>query len=53
MQYTVRAFVEGGRDAPLDDICRAFCSMERTAYNLLRAGMDAGAIKAILRDRYL
>ena len=52
MQYTVRAFVEG-RDAPLDDICRTFCSMERTAYNLLRAGMDAGAIKAILRDRYL
>jgi len=51
MQYTVRAFVEG-RDAPLDDICRAFCSMERTAYNLLRAGMDAGAIKAILRERY-
>ncbi len=52
MQYTVRAFVKGGRDAPLDDICRAFCSMERTAYNLLRAGMNAGAIKAILRERY-
>jgi hypothetical protein len=51
MQYTVRAFVEG-RDAPLDDICRTFCSMERTAYNLLRAGMDAGAIKATLRERY-
>jgi IS605 OrfB family transposase len=26
--------------------------MERTAYNMLRAGMDAGAIKAILRERY-
>jgi len=51
MQYTIRAFVEG-QDERLDEICRAFCSMERTAYNLLRAGMDAGAIKAILRERY-
>jgi hypothetical protein len=51
MQYTVRAFIEG-RDAPLDDICRTFSSMERTAYNLLRAGMDAGTIKATLRERY-
>jgi hypothetical protein len=52
MQYTVRAFIEGGQDERLDEICRTFSSMERTAYNLLRAGMDAGAIKAILRERY-
>jgi len=29
-----------------------FLSMERAAYNMLRAGMDAGSIKAILRERY-
>jgi hypothetical protein len=52
MQYTVRAFIEGGQDERLDEICRTFSSMERTAYNLLRAGMDAGTIKAILRERY-
>jgi IS605 OrfB family transposase len=52
MQYTVRAFIEGGQDERLDEICRTFASMERTAYNMLRAGMDAGAIKAILRERY-
>jgi hypothetical protein len=51
MQYTVRAFIEG-QDESLDEICRKFCSMERTAYSLVRAGMDAGAIKAILRERY-
>jgi hypothetical protein len=51
MQYTVRALIEG-QDERLDEICRTFCSMERTAYNMLRAGMDAGAIKAILRERY-
>jgi len=52
MQYTVRAFVEG-RDERLDEICRTFSSMERTAYNMLRAGIDgAGTIKAILRERY-
>jgi IS605 OrfB family transposase len=52
MQYTVRAFIEGGQDEKLDEICRIFCSMERTAYNMLRVGMDAGTIKAILRERY-
>jgi hypothetical protein len=51
MQYTVRAFVEG-RDERLDEICRTFSSMERTAYNTLREGVGAGAIKAILRERY-
>ncbi|MDG7018277.1 MAG: hypothetical protein JRN73_08000 [Nitrososphaerota archaeon] len=51
MQYTLRAFVEG-RDQRLDAICRTFCSMERTAYNLLREGMSAGAVKATLRERY-
>ncbi len=51
MQYTVRALIEG-QDERLDEICRTFSSMERTAYNMLRAGMDAGAIKAILRERY-
>jgi hypothetical protein len=51
MQYTVRAFVEG-RDERLDEICRTFSSMERTAYNVLREGVGAGAIKAILRERY-
>ncbi len=51
MQYTVRAFVEG-QDARLDGVCRTFCSMERAAYNLLREGEGAGAIKGILRERY-
>ncbi len=51
LQYTVRAFVEG-KDAQLDGICRAFCSMERAAYNLLRDGVGAGGIKGILRERY-
>ncbi|MDG7010299.1 MAG: hypothetical protein JRM71_05835 [Nitrososphaerota archaeon] len=51
MQYTLRAFVEG-RDQRLDAICRTFCSMERTAYSLLREGMSAGAVKATLRERY-
>ncbi len=50
MQYTVRSFIEG-RDARLDEMRRTFCSMERTAYSMLRAGMDAGAIKATLRER--
>jgi hypothetical protein len=52
MQYTVRAFIEGGQDERLDEICRTFSSMERTVYNVLREGMDAGTIKAILRERY-
>jgi hypothetical protein len=52
MQYTVRAFIEGGQDERLDEICRTFSSMERTAYNVLRDGVGAGAIKAILRERY-
>jgi hypothetical protein len=52
MQYTVRAFVEGGRDERLDEICRTFSSMERAAYNVLRDGVGAGTIKAILRERY-
>ncbi len=51
MQYTVRAFVEG-KEPELDSICRTFCSMERTAYNLLREGADASAVKAILRERH-
>jgi len=51
MQYTVRAFIKGG-DARLDEICRTFCSMERTAYNLLRAGEDAASVKAAIRTRY-
>ncbi len=51
MQYTVRAFVEG-KDVILDEICRGFSSMERTAYNLLREGEGAGATKAALRERY-
>ncbi len=51
MQYTVRSFIEGN-DAWLDGMCKTFCSMERTAYNLLRDGVSAGAIKAILRERY-
>ncbi|MDE1854309.1 MAG: hypothetical protein KGI38_11270 [Thaumarchaeota archaeon] len=51
MQYTVRAFVEG-RDARLDEMCRTFSSMERTAYNLFRDGAKAGAVKAVLRERY-
>ncbi len=51
MQYTVRAFVEG-KDVILDEMCRVFSSMERTAYNLLREGEGAGAIKGILRERY-
>jgi hypothetical protein len=51
MQYTVRAFIEG-QDERLDEICRTFASMERTAYNMLRDGVGAGAIKAILRERY-
>ena len=52
MQYTVRAFIEGGQDERLDGICRTFSSMERTAYNVLRDGVGAGAIKATLRERY-
>ncbi|MDG7012772.1 MAG: hypothetical protein JRN11_04460 [Nitrososphaerota archaeon] len=51
MQYTVRAFIEG-RDARLDETCRTFCSMERTAYSLLREGAGAGSTKATLRSRY-
>ena len=51
MQYTVRTFVEG-RDAGLDGICMTFCSMERSAYNLLKEDANVGAIKATLRERY-
>jgi hypothetical protein len=49
MQYTDRAFGEG-QDASLDDICEIFSSTGRTAYNMLRVGMDAGVINAILRE---
>lgn len=51
MQYTVRAFFEGV-DERLDGVCGTFCSMERTAYNLLREEEGAGAIKGIVRERY-
>ncbi len=51
MQYTVRASVDG-RDARLDEMCRTFCSMERTAYNVLRNGVRAGSVKAVFRERY-
>lgn len=51
MQYTARAFVKG-KIVILDEMCRTFSSTERTAYNLLRNGVGAGAIKAILRERY-
>ncbi len=51
MRYTVRAFAEGRHDI-LDEMCRTFCSMERTAYNLLREDAGAGAVKATLRERY-
>lgn len=51
MQYTVRAFFEGV-DERLDGVCGTFCSMERTAYNLLKEGADASAVKAILRERH-
>ena len=51
MQYTLRAFIEG-EDERLDEMCRVFSSMERTAYNFVREGSKANAIKAILRQRY-
>jgi len=51
-QYTVRAFIRG-KDERLDCICRTFCSMERTAYNLLRDDVSAAAIKATVRARYV
>jgi hypothetical protein len=52
MHYTVRAFI-GGRDEKLDSICKTFCSMERTAYNLLRDDVGtSSSIKATLRARY-
>jgi hypothetical protein len=41
MHYTVRAFI-GGRDEKVDSICKTFCSMERTTYNLLWNGRAAG-----------
>lgn len=51
MRYTTRAFVEG-KDPRLDTICRTFPSMERSAYNLLREGVKASAVKALIRERY-
>lgn len=33
-------------------MCRVFSSMERTAYNLLRDGVAASAIKSKPRERY-
>ena len=51
MQYIVRTFIEG-QEKRLDGICRTFPSKESSAYNMLRANMDAGSIKAILRERY-
>jgi flavin-binding protein dodecin len=51
LQYTARTFIKG-RNARLDEICRIFCSMERTSYNLLRGGMDAAFVKATTRARY-
>jgi hypothetical protein len=50
MQYTIRAFIEG-KNKKLDEICRIFCSMERTAYNMLRSDIDVATIKATLRER--
>ncbi|MDG6899593.1 MAG: hypothetical protein JRM91_04640 [Nitrososphaerota archaeon] len=46
MQYALRAFVEG-RGQRVDAICRTFCSMERTAYSLLREGRSAGAVELL------
>ena len=51
MQYTLRAFIKG-EDERLDEMCRVFSSMERTAYNFVREGSKANAIKTILRQRY-
>ena len=53
MYYTIRGFVKG-RDPQVDEICRIFCSMERSAYNLLREGegRKAGSVKGVLRGRY-
>ena len=51
VQYTVRAFMVG-RDERLDGACRTFCSMERTAYGLLRDGIGPAHIRATLRARY-
>lgn len=51
MKYTIRVFV-AGRDRRLDEICRTFSSMERTAYNLLMEGTNNIATKATLRERY-
>jgi hypothetical protein len=51
LQYTIRAFIEGRNDR-LDDICKGFCSMERTSYNLLRDGETPSSAKIVLRRRY-
>lgn len=51
MQYSIRAFLEG-HDEKLDRICKVFCSMERTAYNLLREGKRPAEAKSIIRGRY-
>ena len=51
MQYTIRAFVSG-RDERIEGICRAFPSMERTAYNLLRDDAGETAVVRVLQERY-
>ena len=51
MHYAVRAYVEG-RDQMLDEMCRVFSSMERTAYNFLEDDAKDGMVKAVLRERY-
>jgi hypothetical protein len=51
VQYTVRAYIEG-EDSRLDEVCRVFCSMERSSYNLLREGASFSDVRTTLRERY-
>ena len=53
LQYTVRALIEPlGNEAKLNEICRAFSSMVRTAYNRLLEGKRSNRIVRLLQTRY-